>query len=283
MFNPNQFYDIYLITMDQQDQHWYKINQGAQNMADMLGVNYFWEAPVVKDTEKQIEILNQVVAGGANAVMIAANDPVLISGAIEDAKAKSVIIIYVDSPAYEEAVITLSTNNYNAGEIAGRQMLVQLGELGISEGVIGIIGVNEVTDSTMRREAGFRNVMKVDGRFNVLNTIYANGNPAASQEAATNMYHYSTDLVGLFGTNEGSTEGIGNAIQQEEMKVTGIGFDQSPTILEFIRKGYLQATIVQNPFTMGYLGMAQAVAALRGYETGPESIDTGVVIFVKRN
>ncbi len=283
MFNQNQFFDIYLITMDQQDQHWYKINQGAQNMADMLGVNYFWLAPVVKDTQRQIEILNQVVGQGAEAVMIAANDPVLLSGAIEDAKAQGVKIVYVDSPAYEEAVITLSTDNYHAGEAAGRQMLVLLTEMGINEGIIGIIGVNEVTDSTMRREAGFRNVIQEDGRFHVLNTIYANGNPLASEEAAISMYEYSTDLVGMFATNEGSTEGLGKAIMKEEMKVIGIGFDQSPAILELIRNGYLQATIVQNPFTMGYLGMAQAVAALRGYETGPEHIDTGVVIFVKRS
>ncbi len=282
MINPNQFYDIYLITMDQQDQHWYRINQGAYDMAQMLGVNYFWEAPVVKDTQRQIEILNQVVARGANAVMIAANDPVLISGAIEDAKANLVRIIYVDSPAYEEAVTTLSTDNYNAGQIAASQMLSQFNELGINSGSIGIIGVNEVTLSTVRREAGFREIMDEDGRFTLLATVYANGDPAASEEAAVNMYQSNPDLVGLFGTNEGSTEGVGNAIKNANMRVIGIGFDQSTTILELIRDGYLQAAVVQNPYTMGYLGMAQAVAALRGFDTGPESIDTGVVVFVRR-
>jgi len=36
--------------------------------------------------------------------------------------------------------------------------------------------------------------------------------------------------------------------------------------------------LVQNPFTMGYLGMAEAVAALRGFDTGPQLINTGVTV-----
>jgi ribose transport system substrate-binding protein len=41
-------------------------------------------------------------------------------------------------------------------------------------------------------------------------------------------------------------------------------------------------TIAQNPYTMGYLGMAEALAALKGYDTGPQFINTGVSIITKR-
>jgi ribose transport system substrate-binding protein len=40
--------------------------------------------------------------------------------------------------------------------------------------------------------------------------------------------------------------------------------------------------MAQNPYTMGYLGMAQAVAALNGYSTGPAKIDTGVAVLTKK-
>ena len=147
--NRNKFYDIYLITIDNKDQFFFGINQGASEMGKMLGVNYYWMAPESKDTQRQIDILNAAVERGANAILISVNDPIRMSPPIEDAKAKAVKIIYVDTPAYEEAIITLSTDNYSAGITAANEMLSQLGELGTVSGSLGIIGVNEVTDSTV--------------------------------------------------------------------------------------------------------------------------------------
>jgi ribose transport system substrate-binding protein len=80
-------YKIYLITMDKQDQHWYTLNQGAEDMATLLGINYVWDAPEIKDTMKQIEIIYKAVEDGANLILLAANDPGAVSNAIEDALA----------------------------------------------------------------------------------------------------------------------------------------------------------------------------------------------------
>jgi ribose transport system substrate-binding protein len=278
----NSRYQIYLITMDKQDQFWLPLNQGASDMAEFLGVTYVWNAPETKDSEEQIRILNEAVEDGADAILIAAIDPVRMSGPIEDAKAEGVKIIYVDSPAYEEAITTLSTDNYGAGVKAAESMLLELSELGIQSGTIGIIGVNTATDSTMKRETGFREKIISDGRFLLLETDYRNGDPTASQEAATILMEDNPGLVGIFGTNEGSSIGVGNAIKAANKSIIGIGFDRTDAMLGLIRDGSLKAVIVQNPYTMGYLGLAQAMAALNGYDTGPINLDTGVSIIKKR-
>lgn len=278
----NEEYKVYLITMDKMDQHWYFVNQGATDMAALAGVTYLWDAPEKKDIDEQIKILNKAVNNGADAILLAAIDPVKISRAIEDAKAKSVKIIYVDSPAYEEAITTLSTDNYNAGRTAGDTMIAELGAIGLNRGMIGIIGVNTVTNSTMNREIGFREVIDADGRFSILETEYENGDPTASQEAANLFITVYPDVVGLFGTNEGSTEGVGNAIKANNKKIVGIGFDRSDIILGLIRDESLKAVLVQNPYTMGYLGMAEAIASLKGFDTGPPSINTGVSVLKKQ-
>jgi len=274
----NRSYDIYLITIDKIDQHWTAINQGASDMARLLGVTYHWTAPDTKDTEKQIELLKDAVSAGADVIMIAVNDPIRISGPIEDAKASGVKIIYVDTPAYEEAIITLSTDNYSAGMEAGKEMIFELKELGIESGRVGIIGVNEVTDSTVKREAGFREAIRLDGRYTVVPTDYENGDPVASQEAAVLMMRNYPDLMGLFGTNEGSTEGVGMAIKAQKKRIIGVGFDKSDINISLLREGNLDAVIAQNPYTMGYLGVAEAFAALKGLDTGPSILNTGVRI-----
>jgi ribose transport system substrate-binding protein len=247
-------------------------------MAAIAGINYKWDAPDKKDNAKQIECVNNAVADGANLILLAANDPVAISTAVADAKAKGVKIIYVDSPANEAAIATLSTDNYGAGKTAGQTMLKELDGAGKSSGSIGIISVNTATNSTMNREAGFRAAIEADGRFTILTTEYKDGDAAASQEAAAGFITGNSDLVGLFGCNEGSTVGTGNAIKAEAPEIIGVGFDKSDAILGLLKDGSLKAAMAQNPFTMGYLGVAEAYAVINGLSTGPSVIDTGVAV-----
>ena len=270
---------VYLVTMDRMDQHWQAVDEGAKTMAAALGLAYKWDAPDVKDNAKQIEALNNAVSEGAALILLAANDTVAISMAVKEAKDAGVKIIYVDSPADEPAIATLSTDNYNAGVLAGKTMLEYLAEAGVEAGKIGIISVNTATNSTMLREAGFRFAIQEDGCFEILETEYKNGDAAASQEAATNFINANADLVGIFGANEGSTVGVGNAIKGVgDSGIIGVGFDKSAAILDLLADGSLKAAMAQNPFTMGLLGMAQAYAAINGLSTGPAVIDTGVAV-----
>lgn len=273
-------FTVYLITMDKMDQHWVKVDEGAKDMATALGLNYKWDAPDVKDNAKQIEAVNNAVADKADLILLAANDPKAISEAVKNAKDKGVKIIYVDSGADEEAIATLSTNNQQAGALAGQTMVDELKAAGKTSGKIGIIGVNTATNSTMQRENGFRAVVEAAG-FTLLTTEYKDGDAAASQESAVGFISGNDDLVGLYGTNEGSTVGVGNAIKASGKDIVGIGFDKSDAIMGLLADGSLKAAMSQNPYTMGYLGVAQAYAALNNLSTGPAVIDTGVAVLRK--
>jgi ribose transport system substrate-binding protein len=272
---------IYLITMDKVDQFWYSMDRGARDMAELIGVTYHWDAPATRDVQEQINIFNNAVEDGADAILLAASDPVRISGAVEDAKAKGVRIIYVDAPSVEEATVTLATENYSAGKIAGQTMIAELEDLGIQRGTIGIIGVTPENITTNNRERGFREVFRQDGRFMLLDTVYTDGNPRTSRAAVMTMIEDNIDLIGVFATNEGSTVGVGNAINISGKKLVGVGFDMTEEIQKMLADGILHAVMVQNPYTMGYLGMAEAVAAIRGFPTGPSFLDTGVSVITK--
>ncbi|SEU32163.1 monosaccharide ABC transporter substrate-binding protein, CUT2 family [Lacrimispora sphenoides] len=274
----NGNYKIYLITMDKSDQFWKVMDNGAREMASMLGVTYEWDAPLTRDVNKQIQIFNNAVVAGADAIMLAASDPLKISRAVEEAKAKGVKIIYVDAPAFEEAVITLATDNYTAGKIAGENMFYELEEIGVTYGSIGIIGVTPENRTTVNREMGFRDYFKLFVRYQILETIYTNGDPELAKQATEKYIRDNPNLVGVFSTNEGSTLGLGYALRENDKNIIGIGFDITEIIQEMIRDNTIKATLVQNPFTMGYLGMAQAIAALRGFDTGPQFINTGVTV-----
>ncbi len=270
-------YKIFLITMDQMDQYWTNIDAGCKKAAGELGnVEYLWTAPDVKDDAKQIEMINNAVANGADAILLAANGPEAVNDALKEASAAGVQIVYVDSPAtFEPFVQTLSTNNQAAGKTAGETMIAALAQNGVTSGKIGVVSVNASTDSTVKRDAGFRSAFEGSG-FELLETQYSDGDAAKSKEFASAFI--VDGCAGVFGANEGCAVGVGNAIQEAGADVIGVGFDNSDNIKELISGGYLLATMVQNPETMGYEGLKAAVAALKGTAPAEKVIDTGVSV-----
>lgn len=276
---PAGNYKVTLITMDQMDQHWVNVDKGCKEAVAELGnVDYNWLAPDVKDDAKQIECINNAVAGGAQAILLAANGPDAVTASLKEAEAAGVKIVYVDSAADYPGVATLATDNKAAGTTAGNEMIKALEAAGITEGKIGIVNVNAATASTVAREEGFRAAFE-GTKFEILETQYGDGDAAKSKDIAAN--YITQGCVGIFGANEGSTVGTGNAIQEAGGTVIGVGFDKSDTILGLIKNGFLLCTMAQNPDVMGREGVKVAVKALSGETIDQTNVDTGVSVLNK--
>ena len=265
--------------MDSIDQHWVTLNEGAQKAASELGVTVTFMSPNTKDDAQQIECVNNAVAGGYKAIIVAANGPDAISSALKEAASSGVKIVYVDSPANVDAEATFSTDNEAAGKTAGEEMIKALEAAGVTSGKIGIVNVNAATDSTVKREAGFRSAFEGKG-FELMETQYGEGDAAKSQTIAEN--YITQGVVGIFGCNEGSTTGTGNAIKASgNAGIVGVGFDKSDAIMNLIEDGYLLCTMAQNPDVMGEEGVKAAVKALEGESLGGAVQDTGVSVLTK--
>ena len=269
---------IALITMDSVDQHWVSLNEGAQAKAKELGVEVTFMAPNSKDDAQQIECVNNAVAGKYDAIIVAANGPDSITSALKEAQEAGIKIVYVDSPANLDAEATYSTDNKAAGKTAGEELLKALEEANVTSGNIGIVNINASTDSTVNREAGFREAFEGKG-FTLLETQYGEGDAAKSQTIAEN--YITQGVVGIFGANEGATTGVGNAIKASGSEIIGVGFDKSDAILNLIEDGYLLCTMAQNPDVMGTMGVEACVRALEGEDLGGAVTDTGVSVLTK--
>ena len=274
-------YKIALITMDSVDQHWVSLKEGAEEEAKADGVTVDFMAPDVKDDAKQIECINNAVAGGYDAILVAANSEDAVSGALQEAVDAGIKIVYVDSPANVEAEATFSTDNKAAGKTAGEEMIKALEDKGIKDGSIGIVNINTSTNSTIQREEGFREALEGTD-YELLETQYCEGDAAKAQTIAEN--YITEGVVGIFGANEGAATGTGNAIKASGSdEIVGVGFDKSDTLKGLIEDGYLVCTMAQNPDQMGKLGVQACIKALNGEDLGGEVTDTGVSVLTKRS
>lgn len=273
-------YDIYYISKDKISNFWFIINQGINDMASLVGASFIWDAPEERSVDKQIEIITNAANNGADAMLIAALDPVGVSSAIEYAKSLGVKIIYLDTPSTEEGIVTLATNDYIAGVTAGENMIIELAAAGYRQGTIGIVSDSIMSTNTRERVNGFRSALATNRNFKLLNTQFG-PNTESALIIADSYIANNPDLVGIYGTNEDTTIGVGYAISKSGIPIVGIGFDFPPETEKLLENGSLKAVMVQNPYTMGYLGMAETIAALKGFDTGPPYINTGVSVRTK--
>jgi ribose transport system substrate-binding protein len=273
---------VFLITMDQMDQHWVKVNEGAADAAKELGgIDYKWTAPDVKDDAKQIECVNNAVAAGANVILLAANGPDAVTSALKEAAAAGVKIVYVDSAANFPGEQLLATDNRAGGKQIGEALIKDLEAKGVTSGKIGVIGVNASTESCNQREFGFRDAFEGKG-YTLLETQYCQGDAATAKDMAANFI--TQGCVAVYGANEGSTVGVGNAVKEAAGKnVVGCGSDASDMNLSLVKSGALLCIMAQNPYKMGYEGMKSAAKVLAGEKLSPAYVDTGVSVITKDN
>lgn len=150
-------YTVYLITMDLTDSYWKSIDDGCLEAANELGnITYRWAGPDAHDDALQSACVDDAVANGADAILIAANSAEGINGSLQNAAASGCKIVYVDSAASYDCVTALSTDNIAAGKTAGQTMLQSLQAKGITSGTIAVFGVTADTASCVAREEGFR-------------------------------------------------------------------------------------------------------------------------------
>ena len=272
---------IALITMDSIDQHWIEMNEGAQKAANELDITVTFMSPDFKDEAAQIEMIEKAVKEGYQAIVVAANGPDAISGALSAAVAAGIKLVYVDSLANVPAEAAFITDSRAAGRTAGEQMLEALMDSGKSSGKIGIVDVDASIDVFAQRNAGFREAFIGSG-FTILETQFCDGDAGRAYSITEN--YITQSVVGIFGTNEGSLLGIGNALRESgNNTITGVGFDKSDAILELINDGWLYCTLVQNPEAMGYEGVKAAVVAIGGESLGGMICDTGVLIIYSKS
>ncbi|MCM1257844.1 MAG: substrate-binding domain-containing protein [Roseburia sp.] len=273
-------YTVYLITMDLADSYWQSIDEGCRSAAAELGnITYKWIGPDSHDDALQSACIDQAAAEGADAILIAANSPEGVNDSLEKASNAGCKIVYVDSSATFDCVSSLATDNEAAGATAGESMKKALESKGISSGTIGVMGVTADTASCVAREMGFRSAFEGTD-FILSDTIYMQDD-VSNVKNAVNL-GLSDNYVGFFGTNEGTSVAIGEAVKESGAESTIVGFDTSDAILSLVAEGVVYATMQQNPKTMGHDGLTIAVGALEGTYTDTNTkTDTGVTVITR--
>lgn len=234
-----------------------------------------------EDYLTQIEMMKKAIDDKVDAIVLSAIDYRKLVKSVEDAVKAGIEVVVIDSDVDSKKVRTrISTDNYEAGEMAGETIL-KLEEKAIH---VGIVNFDVNTANGQEREQGLRKVLNNKKRVLSIEAINVQSDIASSTQAAKDILLQYPDINVIVTFNEWTTLGVGYAIEQlgYKDKVSMIGFDNNPISIEMLEVGIVDALIVQNPFAIGYLGVEEAYRLSRD-QNSKGKIYTKTVVITKEN
>ncbi len=259
---------------------WDVVDKGIDEAAKEFGIQVKLSGPrYEKEVNKQIKIMDQVIDLHPPLIILAASDYKRLVPSVERAHKLGIPVVTIDSGVDSSLPVSfIATDNKAAGIKAGREMHRLLDARKLKK--VAIVSHIQGTATAIDREAGVSEGLKDTP---VTGTWFCD----VEQEKA---YRITLELIkdpalgGIIALNEVATLGVAQAIEEKKLqnKIIVVGFDNAIKELSLLEAGVIKATVVQQPYNMGYLAVKTAVEYLKGEKVAP-FIDTGSILITKDN
>ena len=245
---------------------WNTVYQGALKAAEKHHCRIIWSGPETEtDRERQIQAVDDVLIQKVDAVVLGPNDFKALARSVGKIADRKIPCIIIDSPVNSDRYDAFAgTDNYAGGAQAARRLGKAIG----GNGKVILMHYIQNSASTEERARGFKETLKKEfpgislaaEQYNTLGTV------EDARQKTADMLTKNSDVKGVFAVNHPSSVGAYKALQANRLagKVRYVGFDSDPVLLEGIDRGEVDALVVQNPFEIGYRGVALAMDKLAG-------------------
>jgi len=260
-------------------EYWKTLMSGAKDAAEELGVEVSFLGPQEETQfEQQIKMVEDHIAAGADAIIVAASQPDAMISVLNNAHKKDIPVVIADTDVnFEDKVTFIGTHNYDAGKLGGEY----LGEL-LSDGdKVAIIRGPYGSETHDERTKGFQDALKDKNIEFIVQD--AQSDRVKAVNVMENILTSNPDIKAIFATADEMALGAYTTLENKKAKeIYLIGFDGTPDGLQAVLEGKMLANVSQNPYQIGYQSVQSAYKAKKGEEV-EKRIDSGTAIISKDN
>lgn len=256
-------YNISVVIRGKMDDSWSNLKKGAENAAEDMGVNLRFVAAIEGNTaEEQIELL-KAEAEGTDAIVISPVNRVLLKESIlELYKAKKPVILMESGISGENSIPIIQCDNEALGQSLAKNVINH----GIRNKKILILSGNAMCSSVTDRQKSFMRTMEETenecflvstGKFEWqdIYLLLKERKPDVAVALDTKILENLVKANKKYGKEE------------EETKVSVYGVGCSSTVLQDLENKDIVTIAVEDDFSIGYLGVQEAVKAIEKKET----------------
>lgn len=223
------------------------------------------------DLAQQVALIDQMIASGVDAIVVAPADSKAVVPALARAAAAGIVVVNIDNQLdadtlaeYELRIPFVGPDNFAGAEKVGNYLAATMEadqSVAILEGV-------PTTYNSQRRTAGFLKAMN-DAGINVVAQQSAQWDQTAAVTVTSGILIQHPELDAILAANDNMALGAVAAITQsgrgDAIKV--VGFDNISAVQELIREGRVLATADQHADLLAVYGVEFALEALSGGAT----------------
>ena len=261
---------------------WLAVKAGAEDAAKGAGATVIWKGPAKEtDVAGQKRIIENFINQKVDALVMAACNERALIPTVEQAVKAGIPVITIDSGVRSSLPKSFIATDNIAG---AREAAKTLAELIGKKGEVGLIPFVKGAATSNMRESGFRQEIARYKSIKLVSVLYSQSDIMQGVRATEDMLTANPKLAGIFAANEGGAVGAARALDLRRLggKVKLVAFDAAQAEIEALKKGTIQALIVQNPYKMGFDGVTAAIKAINGESVEPR-IDTGVTVVTMKN
>lgn len=274
--------EIALIVKTIYGYYWGTVKLGADTAAREFNVNVDFNGPGnEQDVDGQIKLVEQALSENVDALILAATDYEGLVEVTEKAHGRHIPVIIIDSEVETGEIDSyIATDNIDAGKKAGKAVIDIAGK----NCKVAIINFVKGSRNAEQREEGLLDTLSAYPGIQVVAKEYCSSDKDLAFQLANEILAENGDNVVFVTFNDVASEGVADAVAQRKLgdQVKIIAFDNTPKEIDYLEKGVIQALIIQNPFSMGYLSVKYAVEALNG-NLVPEYYNTGSYLITSEN
>lgn len=279
---PGEEINIKVIVKKQTHEFWAVVEMGTKAAGKEFGVNVDYIGPASEeDIDGQIRMVEAAISDKVDAIVLAAIDYERLVQAAEKAIAAGIPVVIIDSNINSDKMNGfVGTDNVEAGRVLGESMVQVMG----TDINVVIVSFVKGAASSNERETGVLEAISKYPDIKVLDILYCNSDESIAKQLTIDTVNKYSDIDAFICLNAYATVGTARGIieidKSKEIKI--IGFDSTPEEIEYLEKGNIELMVVQNPFSMGYLGVKYAIDAINGISM-PVQVSTGTVVINKDN
>ena len=196
-------------------------------------------------------------------------------------------MVAIDRETPAQLASTIKTDNFLAGKMAAKEMMLAFAKKGKSSNKhVVIFRFSKKVTSTTLRAQGFIAGAKEYGLEIIDDRVL--GTTVGKIRSNYHLWkQQGLKIDGIFAVNGKVTTGILLMLQEKNKNKSStrpvmIGFDFNKIYLEKIKKNILHGFIIQHPYMMGYLGLVTLDQVMHGKKVAM-NIKTPVVFVTKEN
>jgi ribose transport system substrate-binding protein len=236
---------------------WKTVHAAVRQQLKTCDCKVSWNAPESEaDYPLQASMVDDAVAHHVSGIILAPSHQLVLASSVRNANEHGIPVVLIDSPIALPPSQYAAMIGFNDEEI-GFLAADRIGKLLNGVGDVGVVGVSPTLEGSSAREDAFMHELKERyPGIKVVEIQYGLSDWARSSRAAEDLLDHHKTLQAIFASDSFAASGAADTLKHHpERHVSLVAVGEEGDILNGVRDGFIDSTVVKDSYAMGDVAM----------------------------